>query len=197
MSIEAVVVGLGNPGPRYAFTRHNAGFILLDVLAQEYGAKFKLDKKIAAEKLEITLGGKKTLLLKPQTFMNLSGESVAALYREQSYLRELPLVVVHDEADISLGKIKIKTGGSDAGQNGLKSIREKIGHGEFTRLRLGIGKPGPESRIPLGDYVLQTFSKADEDLFIRVLQQASKTLEVFLSGGLLKAQDAASFDLLK
>ncbi len=196
MNADAVIVGLGNPGPRYAFTRHNAGFILLDILAQDFGEKFKPEKKWGAEKLEISLAGKKVLLLKPQTFMNLSGKSVAALYQQHNHLREVPLIVVHDEADLVLGRIKIKLGGSDAGQNGLKSIRENLGHGDFYRLRMGIGRPAADARIELADYVLQTFPKSDEDLLIRSMDQGAKTLEAFLEGGLEKALAVASKDLL-
>jgi len=191
MKADAIVVGLGNPGPRYAFTRHNVGFIALDLLAGRERSSFTssgLASKIQAHVAEVELAGKKLLLLKPQTFMNLSGESLQKLYQLHNHLREAELYCLHDEADIPFGQLKVKHGGGDAGHNGLKSLRETLGHGDYARLRMGVGKPVPGSGISLADYVLAGFRKDEEatltDLCIRTLD----SLEGYLGKGLQEAQ---------
>lgn len=193
MNADCVIVGLGNPGRQYAFTRHNIGFLLLDVLAQDFGDKFSLQKNLNAEALEVSsFASKRCILLKPLTFMNLSGESVQKLYQKHHHLREKPLIVVHDEVDLPLGKLRFKQGGGDAGHNGLKSIRAALGHGEFYRLRLGVGRPTEESGRPLRDYVLETFAKSEETLLGKVIDQGIQSLEAFLTQDLTAAQAVAS-----
>jgi PTH1 family peptidyl-tRNA hydrolase len=195
VSFDALLVGLGNPGPKYSLTRHNIGFILLDLLAQDFGAKFSssgLGKSIQAEITELTLAGKNLLLIKPQTFMNLSGECLQRLYQKQSHLRELPLIVAHDEVDLEFKKLRIKFGGSDAGHNGLKSIRACLGTGDYNRLRLGVGRPTAESRISVADYVLGNFSSAEQEALALYLDQGIAVLESFLTTGLVAAQALAS-----
>lgn len=195
MTYDFIVVGLGNPGPRYAFTRHNIGFIALDLLAQEQHTKFSnsgIAKKIGAEWAEVTLAGKNLLLIKPQTFMNLSGESLQKLFQHASHLRDLPLVCLHDEVDLPLGKVRIKHSGSDAGHNGLKSLRAHLGHGDFTRIRLGVGRPSAESNLQVADWVLQNFAKTEEEALMNELQKALTVLETLLTEGLDKAVVAAS-----
>jgi len=158
MDTPLLVAGLGNPGSQYARNRHNAGFIVLDEIhaAHRFGPwKTKFDGLLS----EGSLAGRKTYLLKPQTFMNLSGDSVAPALR----FYKLPLsalVVVHDEIDLAAGKLKVKTGGGDAGQNGLRSITAALGP-DYRRVRLGIGHPGEKSRV--SGHVLQNFSKEDID----------------------------------
>lgn len=158
MDTPLLVAGLGNPGSQYARNRHNAGFIVLDEIhaAHRFGPwKARFDGLLS----EGSLGGRKTYLLKPQTFMNLSGDSVAPALR----FYKLPLsalVVVHDEIDLAAGKLKVKTGGGDAGQNGLRSITAALGP-DYRRVRLGIGHPGEKSRV--SGHVLQNFSKEDID----------------------------------
>jgi PTH1 family peptidyl-tRNA hydrolase len=195
MNADAIIVGLGNPGPRYAFTRHNVGFIALDILADRERSSFSasgLGSKIEAHWAEVRVDGKKCLLLKPQTFMNLSGKSLQKLYQLHNHLREAQLVCLHDEADIPFGQLRIKVGGGDAGHNGLKSLRETLGHGDYARIRMGVGKPVPGSGISLADSVLAPFRKEEEatlmDLNIRTLQ----VLESFLSKGLEQAQRIAA-----
>ena len=151
-----LIAGLGNPGSQYARNRHNAGFIVLDMLHEHY--KFG-PWKVRFEGLlsEGKLGGRKTYLLKPQTYMNLSGDSVGPALR----FFKLPLealVVIHDEIDLVAGKLKVKTGGGDAGQNGLRSITATLGP-DYRRVRLGIGHPGEKDRVT--GHVLQNFSKDD------------------------------------
>jgi PTH1 family peptidyl-tRNA hydrolase len=151
-----LLAGLGNPGAQYALNRHNAGFILADAIHLEYGfgpwrAKFE---GLAAEG---ALAGRKTHLLKPQTYMNDSGRSVSAALN----FYKLPLaalVVAHDEIDLAAGKLKVKTGGGDAGQNGLRSITAALGP-DYRRVRIGIGHPGHKDQVT--GHVLQNFSRDD------------------------------------
>jgi PTH1 family peptidyl-tRNA hydrolase len=156
METPLLIAGLGNPGSQYAKNRHNAGFIVADELHAHYEFgpwKVKFDGLLS----EGALGGRKTYLLKPQTFMNLSGGSVGPALR----FFKLPLealVVVHDEIDLAAGKMKVKTGGGDAGQNGLRSITAVLGP-DYRRVRLGIGHPGDKARVT--GHVLQNFSKDD------------------------------------
>jgi PTH1 family peptidyl-tRNA hydrolase len=158
MDTPLLIAGLGNPGSQYAHNRHNAGFIVLDELHAHYRFgpwKAKFDGLLS----EGSLGGRKTYLLKPQTFMNLSGDCIGPMLR----FFKLPLealVVVHDEIDLAAGKVKVKTGGGDAGQNGLRSITATLGP-DYRRVRLGIGHPGEKSRV--SGHVLQNFSKEDID----------------------------------
>jgi PTH1 family peptidyl-tRNA hydrolase len=156
MDTPLLIAGLGNPGSQYARNRHNAGFIVLDALHAHYRFgpwKAKFDGLLC----EGALGGRKTYLLKPQTFMNLSGDCIGPALR----FFKLPLealVVVHDEIDLAAGKLKVKTGGGDAGQNGLRSITATLGP-DYRRVRLGIGHPGEKSRVT--GHVLQNFTPDD------------------------------------
>lgn len=151
-----LLVGLGNPGAQYAKNRHNAGFIVVDEIhaAHPFGPwKARFDGLLS----EGLLAGRKTYLLKPQTFMNLSGNSVGPAMR--FYKLPLPaLVVIHDEIDLAAGKIRVKTGGGDAGQNGLRSITATLGP-NYRRVRLGVGHPGEKARVV--GHVLADFSKDD------------------------------------
>ena len=156
MDTALLIAGLGNPGAQYAKNRHNAGFIVVDELHahHKFGPwKAKFDGLLS----EGTLAGRKTYLLKPQTFMNLSGDSIAPALRFYKLPLEA-LVVVHDEIDLAAGKLKVKTGGGDAGQNGLRSITAALGP-DYRRVRLGIGHPGDKERVT--GHVLQNFSKDD------------------------------------
>ena len=152
MDTPLLIAGLGNPGSQYARNRHNAGFIVADELHAHYKFgpwKAKFDGLLS----EGSLAGRKTYLLKPQTFMNLSGDSVGPALR----FFKLPLdalVVIHDEIDLAAGKLKVKTGGGDAGQNGLRSITATLGP-DYRRVRLGIGHPGDKDRV--SGHVLQNF----------------------------------------
>jgi PTH1 family peptidyl-tRNA hydrolase len=156
MDTPLLIAGLGNPGSQYAKNRHNAGFIVADELHAHYKFgpwKVKFDGLLS----EGMLGGRKTYLLKPQTFMNLSGDSIGPALRFYKLPLEA-LVVVHDEIDLAAGKLKVKTGGGDAGQNGLRSITAALGP-DYRRVRLGIGHPGDKERVT--GHVLQNFSKDD------------------------------------
>ena len=156
MDTPLLIAGLGNPGSQYARNRHNAGFIVADELHAHYKFgpwKAKFDGLLS----EGSLAGRKTWLLKPQTFMNLSGDSVGPALR----FFKLPLealVVIHDEIDLAAGKLKVKTGGGDAGQNGLRSITATLGP-DYRRVRLGIGHPGDKDRV--SGHVLQNFGEGE------------------------------------
>ena len=156
MDTPLLIAGLGNPGSQYARNRHNAGFIVVDAL-HAHGKFGPWKTKFDGQLSEGALGGRKTYLLKPQTYMNLSGDSVGPALR----FFKLPLealVVIHDEIDLAAGKLKVKTGGGDAGQNGLRSITATLGP-DYRRVRLGIGHPGEKDKVT--GHVLQNFSKDD------------------------------------
>jgi PTH1 family peptidyl-tRNA hydrolase len=175
-------VGLGNPGAKYAGNRHNIGFMALDRIAGDHG--FSPWRRAHQGLIsEGRLGAEKTLLLKPETFMNLSGQSVRAVMG--FYKLALPdLVVFHDELDLAPGKIKVKSGGGHAGHNGLRSIHAHLGDA-YDRVRLGIGHPGHKDAV--ADYVLHDFAKADGDWIEDLLRGMSD------GAGDLAAGDAARF----
>lgn len=150
-------VGLGNPGAKYANTRHNIGFMALDAIA-DHGGFGPWRTKFQGQLSEGVIGGEKTLLLKPETFMNLSGQSVGEAMRFYK-LDPTDVTVFHDELDIAPSKVKLKTGGGHAGHNGLRSLHAHIGEA-YHRVRLGIGHPGDKRLV--SHFVLQDFSKADQ-----------------------------------
>lgn len=139
-------VGLGNPGPEYEATRHNAGFWWLDALAREWKLSLQPDRSYHGLVARTTVGGQTVWLLAPQTFMNLSGKSVAALAR---FFKIAPqeILVAHDELDIVPGEAKLKFGGSHAGHNGLRDIHAQLGTGDYWRLRIGVGHPGVKAEV--------------------------------------------------
>ncbi len=196
MNVAAIIVGLGNPGPRYELTRHNIGFLALDLLASKIGCTFTdshpVAKLMKSEVAACEWNKMKVLLVKPQTFMNLSGEAIRALYMKESHLKLSQLIVLHDEVDLPFQKIRVKTGGGDAGHNGLKSIRSSIGHGEFSRVRIGVGRPSPEDKIDVADYVLQPFAKTEFDVMEKYLGHAVAVTEALVFDGLQKALAVAS-----
>ena len=180
-----LVVGLGNPGPRYAATRHNAGFMVLDLLAERVGGRFKTHRS-NADVLEGRLAATPVVLAKPRTFMNESGGPVVNVAR---FFKVEPahLIVVHDDLDLPFGTLRLKRGGGDGGHNGLKSITAALGSKEYARVRFGIGRP-PGRQDP-ADYVLREFSVAErKDLPVDV-DRAADTVEHLLTGGLEAAQN--------
>jgi PTH1 family peptidyl-tRNA hydrolase len=153
-----IFAGLGNPGGKYAGNRHNIGFMALDRIAADHGfGPWK--RKFQGEVTEGRLGPDKVLLLKPMTFMNLSGQSVGEAMRFYKLAPE-DVTVFHDELDLAPGKVRVKTGGGHAGHNGLRSLHQHVGEG-YRRVRLGIGHPGRKEQVT--QYVLQDFAKADSD----------------------------------
>ncbi|ABG33359.1 peptidyl-tRNA hydrolase [Roseobacter denitrificans] len=163
-----LIVGLGNPGPKYAGHRHNIGFMALDRIAADHGFGAWKDKHQGSLS-EGRFGSDRAVLLKPLTFMNNSGQSVQAAMRFYK-LEPEDVIVLHDEIDLAPGKVKYKTGGGHAGHNGLRSIHAHIGP-EYARVRLGVGHPGHKDRVP--GYVLHDFAKADQDWLDDVLRGVS------------------------
>jgi PTH1 family peptidyl-tRNA hydrolase len=158
-SLDLLVVGLGNPGREYARHRHNAGWMVLDELARRHGASWK--GKFNGQVAEVRLDGHRVALLKPETYMNDSGRSVAAAARFYK-LEPDAILVVHDEGDFDLGRLQARKGGGLAGHNGLRSIAQHLKTPEFMRLRIGVGRPGRGDPRPLADYVLSNFTAEDD-----------------------------------
>jgi PTH1 family peptidyl-tRNA hydrolase len=173
-----LVVGLGNPGARYARNRHNVGFMAVDAIARRHGvAGFR--SRFRGELAEGAIGGAKRLLLKPQTFMNASGEAVAGAAR---FFKISPaeIVVIHDEIDLRPGKLRVKCGGGNAGHNGLRSIDALLG-ADFWRVRIGVGHPGIKELVH--PYVLQNFASEEMTLWVAPLLDAvAETIGLLLSG---------------
>jgi peptidyl-tRNA hydrolase, PTH1 family len=176
-----LLVGLGNPGARYQWTRHNAGFMVLDRLSHLAGIPFA-KKGSSGLSGEGFWQGQRLILLKPQTFMNLSGRSIAEVARFHKIPCE-DIVVVHDDLDIPFGSVRLKKGGGHGGHNGLRSIFSDFGARDFIRLRIGIGRP---VRGDVVDYVLQPFSGKEMESLASVLDGAVDTLESLFSAGLEK-----------
>jgi PTH1 family peptidyl-tRNA hydrolase len=182
---RALVVGLGNPGPKYAGTRHNAGFLVVDLLAERIGARFKAHKG-RADVLEGRLGGRPVVLVKPKSYMNESGGPVVSIARFYKVPVER-ITVVHDELDLPYGSLRLKRGGGDGGHNGLRSTTSALGSKDYARVRFGIGRP-PGRQDP-ADYVLREFSGAErKDLGFHV-DRAADALELLLDQGLEAAQN--------
>jgi len=180
-----LIVGLGNPGPKYALTRHNAGFWFADRLARLHDASFSQDKKLKGETTEISIAGHRIRLLKPQTYMNLSGQSVAAAIQ---YYKLAPehVLVVYDEIDLPPGRAKLKFDGGHAGHNGIRNIIEHVGPG-FWRLRIGVGHPGPGKRDEVIGHVLDRAPPEDEKLILETIGEAIELLPVFIEEGAERA----------
>jgi PTH1 family peptidyl-tRNA hydrolase len=180
-----LVVGLGNPGPSYAKNRHNAGFMVLDVLAARAGGRFK-SHRARADVLEGRLAGARAVLAKPRSFMNESGGPVKGLLDFYKVPVER-LVVVHDELDIPFGAVRLKQGGGDNGHNGLRSITRSLGAKDYLRVRFGVGRP--PGRMDAAAFVLKDFSAAErKDLDLEV-DRTADAVEALLSEGLAAAQN--------
>ncbi|MDR6991332.1 aminoacyl-tRNA hydrolase [Luteimonas sp. 3794] len=179
-----LIVGLGNPGPEYARTRHNAGFRFVDELAAKAGASFRLDSKLFGETAKIDIAGQPVWLLKPATFMNLSGKSVTAALRFWKFEPEQALLA-HDELDLSPGTARLKFDGGHGGQNGLRDTMQLLGHGRFHRLRIGIGHPGSKDKVT--PWVLGR-ANADDDILIgRAIDAALDVLPLAMDGNFMDA----------
>jgi PTH1 family peptidyl-tRNA hydrolase len=181
-----LILGLGNPGPQYAGTRHNAGFKVLDVLAERVGGKFK-SHKARGEVVETRLAGERAVLAKPRSFMNESGGPAASL-RDFFKAPIEKIVVVHDELDLGFGTLRLKQGGGDNGHNGLKSLRQSLGSGEFYRVRLGVGRP-PGRQDPSA-LVLRDYSAAERKEVGVQFERAADAVELLISEGLAAAQNS-------
>jgi PTH1 family peptidyl-tRNA hydrolase len=186
-----LVVGLGNPGPSYAGNRHNVGFMVLDLLADRVGARFKAHKG-RADVVEGRLAGLPAVLAKPKTYMNLSGGPVASL-RDFFKVPAERIVVVHDELDIPYGAVRLKLGGGDNGHNGLRSITASLGTRDYLRVRVGVGRP-PGRQDP-ADYVLKDFSAAERKELGFHVDRAADAVEALLTGPLAAAQNVFHAEL--
>jgi PTH1 family peptidyl-tRNA hydrolase len=172
-----LIAGLGNPGSQYARNRHNVGFMAADAIARRHSFS-GFSKKFRGEIAEGTLAGEKVLLLKPMTFMNLSGDSVGEAMRFYK-LAPSDIIVIHDELDLAPGKLKLKTGGGNGGHNGLKSIDAHCGK-DYKRLRIGIGHPGHKDRV--SPYVLGDFAKSDMEWLEPLLDAIADNAELLARG---------------
>ena len=179
MSGLRLIVGLGNPGPEHARTRHNAGFWFIDALARQAGARFGLDSKLFGETAKADIAGQAVWLLKPATFMNLSGKSLTAALRFWKIEPE-QMLVAHDELDLSPGTARLKFDGGHGGQNGLRDTMRLLGHGRFHRLRIGIGHPGHKDMVT--PWVLGRPGAADEVLVLRAIDDALDALALAVQG---------------
>ena len=187
-----LVVGLGNPGPTYERTRHNAGYLVTDLLAERMSGTWKSHRSGRAQVVEGRLGGipgqpgPRVVLGRARSYMNESGGAVSTLL---SFYKVPPerLVVVHDEVDIPLGELRLKLGGGDNGHNGLKSLRRSLGTGDYYRVRFGVGRP--PGRRPTADHVLAAFSAAERRELEGYVDRAADAVECLLGEGLAKAQN--------
>jgi peptidyl-tRNA hydrolase, PTH1 family len=181
-----LVVGLGNPGPQYAKTRHNLGFMVADVLAARMGEQFKVHKRSGAEIVTGRLAHRPVVLAKPRTYMNESGRQVGPLAKFYSVM-PTDVIVIHDELDIDFGRIRLKLGGGEGGHNGLRSVANSMGTKNFQRVRIGVGRP-PGRKDPAA-YVLETFSAAERQEVPAICEQAADATELLIEVGLETAQN--------
>ncbi|MEH0820846.1 MULTISPECIES: aminoacyl-tRNA hydrolase [unclassified Micromonospora] len=184
-----LVVGLGNPGREYAGNRHNVGFLVADLLAGRLGAKFGRHKRAVAEVAEgrLGFGGPKLVLVKPLTYMNLSGGPVAALAQFHKIPAER-VIAVHDELDIPYGQLRIKIGGGEGGHNGLRSMSKSLGTKDYVRVRFGIGRP-PGRQDP-ADYVLSDFGSVERKELEFLVDRAADVVESVVTKGVEPTQNA-------
>jgi PTH1 family peptidyl-tRNA hydrolase len=180
-----LIVGLGNPGRKYAKTRHNLGFDVVDLLAERWGTdhyEARFDGDVGKGKPF----GKPVLLLKPETFMNLSGASVAAAARYHK-IPHSHVWVVHDELDLPLGRLRIREGGSSGGHNGVQSVIDRLGDPKFLRFRVGVGRPA--SPVPVEDYVLQPFDAGERQTADAMVAKTADAVETALKDGVTRAMN--------
>jgi PTH1 family peptidyl-tRNA hydrolase len=181
-----LIVGLGNPGAEYAKTRHNAGFSLVEKLAERWKASWANERSFAARVAKAGHGGKKVLLCEPQTFMNLSGEAIGAMVKFYQLPAEKILIAV-DDADLALGEIRLRPGGGSGGHHGLESVAEHLGTKAYARLRIGIGRKNEARQIT--GHVLGRFSAEESTRLEKVLERAAGQMECWLADGIQKAMN--------
>ena len=189
-----LIVGLGNPGPEHLRTRHNAGFWLVDALALREGARFGLESKLFGETCKVVIAGQPVWLLKPATYMNASGKSVAAALR---YWKIEPgeALLAHDELDLPPGTARLKFDGGHGGQNGLRDTMRLLGHGGFHRLRIGNGHPGHKDRVT--PWVLGKPGRDDEAAMLRAIDDALDVLPLAVAGDFNEAMKRLHTDNTK
>lgn len=190
------VIGLGNPGSRYATTRHNIGFLALDHLAQtEVGMAWKI--KSRAEILQIRVAQDPLLLVKPQTYMNLSGEAVAEIMRFYQW-DPTQLVVIHDDVDLAFGELRVKRGGGSAGHRGVRSIVNMLGSADFIRMRVGVGRPQTieDTGVDLADWVLAKFTGSEQKVLPELVAGVADALMMLCQQGLDATQQSYNRNLV-
>ncbi len=181
-----LVVGLGNPGEKYAQTRHNIGARVAERLAERLGARLRKVRFIPIEVAEASLGGERVYVARPQAFMNVSGPPVASFAKRRKVEAD-HVIACHDEIDLAFGALKIKRGGSTAGHNGLKSLQQSFRSPEFHRVRLGVGRP--PGRKDAADHVLDEFTKAEREEVDFLIEAGADAVETLIRDGLTAAQD--------
>ena len=182
----SLIVGLGNPGPEYAETRHNAGFRFLERLCAERRVTLRHEARFQGDWVRLTIAEREVWLLAPQTFMNHSGESV----QKFAHFYKIPVaqvLVVHDEIDLPPGTARLKVGGGDGGHNGLKDVTEKLGTGEYVRLRLGVGRP--ETSAQVVSYVLKRAPVPEQTLLDETITESLRHIDDIVRGNLQKVMN--------
>ena len=180
-----LIAGLGNVGDKYCFTRHNAGFMVLDKWALDEGLSFREEKKLKCFLTKLRYNNEDLLLVKPTTFMNLSGEAVRAVM-DYYKIDVKDILIIYDDIALDLGRIRFRANGSDGGHNGIKSIIQHVGTKDFDRLKVGIG---PQPNIPSENYVLQNFPKEQHEELKDVLKKSIEAVEYYLKNDIQKAQN--------
>ena len=185
LSLEWIIVGLGNPGEEYCLHRHNLGFMVVDALAEKQRCSWRSNRKKAVI-CELRLAGRDALLVKPQTYMNLSGAAVAPLLTARK-ISPQKMIVVHDDLDLAEGRVRIKVGGGHGGHRGVGSIIDCLEHADFVRVRLGIGRP-PAETSPR-EFVLTAFGIDKSDLMKDLIQSGLRSVQLVLRHGVERAQN--------
>jgi PTH1 family peptidyl-tRNA hydrolase len=182
----SLIVGLGNPGPEYAETRHNAGFRFLDALLAGSGEMTRSESRFNAEVARLHIAGRDVWLLAPQTYMNHSGEAVVK-FAHYYKIAPAAILVVHDEIDIPPGAVRVKFGGGDGGHNGLKDVTAQLGTADYARLRIGVGHPGAASQVV--SYVLKRAPAAEQELIDSAIARARNHIDEIVQGQLEKVMN--------
>ena len=180
-----LIIGLGNVGAKYCFTRHNVGFMLADKIAIDNNADFRENSKLKSLITKFYKDGEEWMIVKPTTYMNLSGEAMRAVI---DYYKIYPsdMIIVYDDLSLHIGKIRFRDNGSDGGHNGIKSIIQHLGSKNFARLKIGIG---PQPPIPSEAFVLQNFDKESLDILKEVLNKSEEAIQYYFENGIAKTQN--------
>lgn len=180
-----LIAGLGNVGEKYLFTRHNAGFMAVDKIAYDKGFEFREEKKLKCFLAKGRINGEDILLIKPTTFMNLSGEAVSAVLNYYK-IDVKEVLIIYDDISLDLGRIRFRPNGSDGGHNGIKSIIKHLGTKDFDRIKIGIG---PQPPMPSEAFVLQNFSKEQMEDLKQTIKRTAESVEFYLENGIEKSQN--------
>ena len=188
MESSFLIVGLGNVGAKYQKTRHNVGFLVVDQIAKSQAKAFYSKRELKADFADFILEGKKVVLVKPSTYMNLSGEAVRKTI-DYYKLDKSNLLIIVDDVDLPLGQLRLRSGGSSGGHNGLKSIEAQLSSKDYYRLKIGVGK---DINIPLADYVLGNFTEDETEKLNVAIKKAVEVVEAFVAGGYQNALNKLS-----